>query len=148
MSGAAYLPKPSWIRSSLRRCPDRCCEAFLVLRGVPGGAATILSRRGARFAPRHQRQVRRILFDAAAVQVGLDLQPRSAAEARAIDLQIFDDPLHVIARLGERNLLDPVDRIDSGIAWVAIAIDPLFDAAAAGIVGRKCDDVGAAVILD
>jgi len=38
-------------------------------------------------------QINAGLFDAgAAAQVGLDLQPRSAAESRAIDLQILHDP--------------------------------------------------------
>src|ERR1700722_3034710 len=71
----------------------------------------------------------RILFEAAAVQVGLDLEPRPAAETCAIDLQIFHDPLHVIASLGEWNLLDPVDCVDPGIARITVAIDPFFDAA-------------------
>jgi hypothetical protein len=89
------------------------------------------------------------LFDAgAAVQVGLDLQPRPAAEAGAIDLQVLHDPLHVVAGLGERDLLDPVDRVDLGIARIAVAVDPFLDAAAAGIVGREGHDVGAAIILE
>ena len=72
-----------------------------------------------------------MLFHAgAAVQVGLDLQPRSAAESRAIDLQILHDPLHVIAGLGERDQLDPVDRVGLGIARIAITLDPSFDATA------------------
>src|SRR6267143_6514244 len=89
------------------------------------------------------------LFDAgAAMQIGPDLQPGSAAEARAIDLQILHDPLHVIAGLGERDQFDPVDRIDLGIARIAVALDPFLDAAAAGVVGRERHDVGAAIILD
>jgi hypothetical protein len=39
----------------------------------------------------------------AAVQVGLDLQPRAAAKSGPVDLQILHDPLHVIAGLGERD---------------------------------------------
>jgi hypothetical protein len=39
--------------------------------------------------------------------------------------------LHVVARLGERNLFDPVDRVDFGI--IAVALNSLLDAAAAGI---------------
>src|ERR1700686_4800945 len=89
------------------------------------------------------------LFDAGApVQVGLDLEPRAAAESETIDLQVLHDPLHVIAGLGERDQLDPVDRVDLGIARVAVALDPFLDAAAAGIVGRERHDVGAAIILD
>ena len=75
------------------------------------------------------------------MQVGLDLQPRSAAEAGAIDLQILHDPLHVVAGLRERDLLDPVDGIDFGIARIAVALDPFLDAAAAGIVASESQDV-------
>jgi hypothetical protein len=42
------------------------------------------------------------------------------------------DPLHVIAGLGKRDQLDPVDRVDLEIARIAIALDSFFDAAAAG----------------
>src|ERR1700712_3271511 len=88
------------------------------------------------------------LFDASAVEVRLDLQPRAAAEAGAVDLQILHDALHVVAGLGERNQLDPIDSVNAGIAGIAITLDPLFDAAAAGVVGRERHDVGAAVILE
>ena len=88
-----------------------------------------------------------MLFDAGtAVQVGLDLQPRPAAKSRAIDLQILHDPLHVIAGFGKRDQFDPVDRIDLGIARIAVTLDPFFDAAATGIVAGKGQDVGAANI--
>lgn len=40
----------------------------------------------------------------------------------------------------ELILFDPVDRVDFGIARIAVAIDPFFDAAAAGIAGRKGHD--------
>ena len=68
------------------------------------------------------------LFHAAgaAAQIGLDLQPRAAAEAGAVDLKVLHDPLHVVARLGERDQLDPVDRVDLGIARIAVALDPFF----------------------
>ena len=82
----------------------------------------------------------------AAAQVGLDQQLAAAAEARAIDLQVLHDPLDVIARLGDRDALDPVDRIDLGIARIAVGGDPLLHAAAAGIVAGEGQDVGAAVI--
>src|SRR5207245_2352613 len=90
------------------------------------------------------------LFYAAgtAAQVGLDLQPRAAAEAGAVNLKVLHDPLHVVARLGERDQLDPVDRVDLRVARIAVAINPLFHAAAAGVVGGKRHDVGAAIILE
>ena len=57
------------------------------------------------------------LLDAgAAMQVGFDLEPGPAGEPRTIDLQVLHDPLHVVPCLGERDLLDPVDRVDLGIA--------------------------------
>ena len=82
------------------------------------------------------------------MQIGFDLQPRSAPEACAIDLQILHDALYVVAGLRERNLLDPIDRVDLGVARIAVAVDPFFDAAAASIIGRKRHDVGTAIILD
>src|SRR5258705_11871359 len=89
------------------------------------------------------------LFHAgAAAQVGFDLKLRAAAEASAVDLQILHDPLHIVARLGEWNELNPVDRIDLGIARIAIALDPFLDAAAAGVVGGKGHDVGTAIVLE
>src|SRR5256714_15525018 len=89
------------------------------------------------------------LFDAgAAVQVGFDLEPGPAAEPRAVHLQVLHDPLHVVARLGERNLFDPVDGVDLGIARVAVTLDPFLDAAATGIVAGEGQDVGAAVVLE
>src|SRR6185436_18626967 len=86
-----------------------------------------------------------LLLDAgAAMQVGFDLGPGPTAAPRAIDLQVLHDPLHVIPRLGERDLFDPVDRVDLGIARIAVTLDPFLDAAAAGIVAGKGQDVGAA----
>ena len=82
------------------------------------------------------------------MQVGFDLELGPAAEPRAIDLQVLHDPLHVVARLGERDLLDPVDRVDLGIARIAVTLDPFLDAAAAGIVAGEGQDVGAAVVLE
>src|SRR5207249_11224359 len=89
------------------------------------------------------------LFDAgAAMQVSFDLEPGPAAEPRAIDLQVLHDPLHVIPCLGERDLLDPIDRVDLGIARIAVTLDPFLDAAATGIVAGESQDVGAAVVLE
>src|SRR6266446_7501571 len=64
-----------------------------------------------------------------AVQVRLD-RGGAGAEARAVDLQILHDPLDVVARLGERDALDPVDGIDLGIARIAVLCHPLLDSAA------------------
>src|SRR5262249_20322462 len=88
------------------------------------------------------------LFDVAAMQVGLDLQPRAAAKSGTVDLQVLHDPLHIVAGLRERNQLDPIDRIDLGIPRIAVAVDPFLQTAAAGIVGGKGHDVGAAEILE
>src|SRR5437867_1535847 len=72
-----------------------------------------------------------------ASQVRLDQETRAAAEADAIDLHVFHDALHVVARLRERDALDPVDRIDLGVARVAVAADPFLDPAAAGVIGGE-----------
>src|SRR5260370_29219976 len=55
-----------------------------------------------------------------AVQVRLD-GGGAGAEPGAVDLQILHDPLDVGARLAEPDALDPVDRIDLGIARIAFS---------------------------
>ena len=82
------------------------------------------------------------------MQVGFDLKLGPAAEPRAIDLQILHDPLHVVPRLGERDLFDPIDGVDLGIARIAVTLDPFLDAAPAGIIGGEGQDVGAALVLE
>src|SRR5207253_203958 len=67
--------------------------------------------------------------------VGVDGKRRIGAEARAIDLKVLHHALDVVAGLHERNALDPVDRIDFGIARVAEPLDPLVHAPAPGVVG-------------
>lgn len=79
------------------------------------------------------------------MQVGFDLQLGPTAEPRAVDLHVLHDTLNIVPRLGGRDLLDPVDRIDLWIARVAIALDP-FDAVVAGIVAGE-SQVGAAATL-
>src|SRR5690242_14717756 len=69
------------------------------------------------------------------------------AKAPAIDIQIFDNALDVVARLGERNALYPIDRIDLRIAWITVLRDPLFHSTAARIVTRKGQNQGAAIVL-
>src|SRR2546427_7099186 len=86
--------------------------------------------------------------DGAAVEVRLDHQPRSAPEPDAIDLQILHHPLDVVARLGERDALDPIDRVDGRIARIAVALEPFLDPALAGVVGGERQDVGAAINLE
>jgi hypothetical protein len=82
----------------------------------------------------------------AAAQIRLDEQPRAAAEANAVNLQVFEHALDVVARLGEWNAFDPIDRIDLRIARVAVSGDPFLHAAAAGIVAGEGQDMGAAVV--
>src|SRR5262245_15488225 len=81
----------------------------------------------------------------AAADVRLEHQLGAAAEAHAIDLQVLQDALDVVAGLGERNALDPVDRIDARVARVAVALDPFLHPAGAGVVAREGEDVGAAI---
>src|ERR1700733_3787449 len=77
----------------------------------------------------------------AAVQVGLDEEPRIVAEAGAIDLHILDNTLHVVARFRNWDALDPVDRIDLWIARIAILLDPFLRPPRPGIVGDEGKDV-------
>ena len=68
------------------------------------------------------------------MQIGLDLQLRSAAEARAVDLQILDHPLDVIAGLVDADLLDPARlevAVDEAERFRAFLME-LFDA-----IGRR-----------
>src|SRR6202043_2555572 len=53
--------------------------------------------------------------------------PGPAAQAYAIDLDVLEDALDVVAGFRERNALDPIDRIDLGIARIAVAFDPFLD---------------------
>src|ERR1700681_956588 len=80
-----------------------------------------------------------------AAQARLAQEALAAAEPRPIDLHVFDDALDVIAGLRKRDALDPVDRIDLGIARVAVTLDPFPDPAAAGVVAGECHDVGAVI---
>src|SRR5262245_52521434 len=82
----------------------------------------------------------------APTQIRLDQQPRAAPEANAVDLQVFEHALDVVAGLGERDAFDPIDRIDFRITWVAIFGDPFLHAATAGIVAGEGQDMGAAVV--
>ncbi len=82
-----------------------------------------------------QAQAGQVLLDAAAVQVGLDLQPGSAAEARAIDLQILDDPLHVVPGLGERAKAVKETGANAAMVFVppAFCADAIMESIYAGL---------------
>ena len=75
------------------------------------------------------------------------MPPGAAGEARLIDLQILHYALDVVARLRKRNAFDPVDRVDPGIARIAILCDPFFHASASGIVAGEDQEIGAAVVV-
>ena len=68
-------------------------------------------------------------------------------EADTIDLQILHHTLDIVARFGKWDALNPVNRVDFGIAWIAMQRHRLFDPASPGVVGGKCQDVGAAIVL-
>src|SRR5215468_4253825 len=84
----------------------------------------------------------------APTQVSLDQKLGATAEADAIDLQVLEHALHIVARLRERDALDPIDRIDVGIARIAETLDPVAHAATARIVAGERQDIRAAVIRD
>src|SRR5437763_16799793 len=83
-----------------------------------------------------------------APQVRLDQELRPAAEAHAIDLQVFQYPLDVVARLGERYALDPIDWINLGVPRIAVLGNPLLYPSTARVVAGEGEDVGAAVLRD
>src|SRR5882724_2873434 len=66
-------------------------------------------------------------------------------KAHAIDQQILHHALDIVAGFGKRDALDPVDRIDLGIARIAERREPFPDAAPAGVVAGKGHDVVALV---
>jgi hypothetical protein len=66
------------------------------------------------------------------VYVGLSDRGISV-EARAVDLQVLHYTLHIVASLGDWDALDPVDRVDLRVAWIAVLCHPLLDPAAASI---------------
>ena len=87
---------------------------------------------------RHGRRVRLLRNNA---RVGLRRHRRAAVEADAVDRQILYHALDLVSRFGKRNALDPVDRVDLGIARIAIRLDPVPHPAPAGIVTGKGHDV-------
>ena len=93
-------------------------------------------RAAARFAPRYLR-------------CGARRRRRlRRGEAGAVDADVLADALDVIARLVERDALDPIDRIGLAGARVAIGGDPLRDAAGAGVVGGERERHRAALVGD
>src|SRR6476661_8456215 len=59
------------------------------------------------------------------LQVGLEAHGvRLLAEAGTIDLDVGQHLLHIVARLLERNAMDPVDRIDAAVTRIAELLDP------------------------
>ncbi len=55
--------------------------------------------------------------------------------------------MHVVARFLEWDLVNPVDRVDAGIAGVAELAQPLACAPGAGIVARQSKDIAARHIV-
>ena len=51
---------------------------------------------------------------------------RTAAEPHAIGSQVLHYALKVVARLGKRNPFDPVDRVDLGVARIAVPARCIF----------------------
>src|SRR6516165_2235686 len=114
-----------------------------ILRGNEN-APSLIGRGTARHhrcAPEFHTTLRELSRLAAAAQVGLDQKPGIVLHQRAIDLHIFEHALYVIACLGNRYALDPIDRINPRIARVAVLLDPLARAPWAGIIGNESQDV-------
>ena len=80
-------------------------------------------------------------------QIGFDQKFRPT-QAQTVDLKVFKHTLNIVAGLGKRNSLDPVDRVDFEVAGVAVLGNPLFNTATSGIIAGESKDVGAAIILD
>ena len=85
----------------------------------------------------------------AAAHVVLDQQRHGGIviETRAVDLQVFQHALDIVAGLREGDALDPVDRVDIGIARIAVILDPAAGAVGAGIIGGQRENVGAVELV-
>src|SRR5499427_1665749 len=137
---AASVTAPRRCMSS-PSCSNRDASALVTLHLVRSTCA----RSRFRPATRARRSARRCLH-CPAMQVGFDQELRAAAETNAVDLEIFEHALDVVARFGERDALDPVDRIDLRVAGIAIFRDPLLHAPAPGIVTGEGEDMRAAIV--
>src|SRR5215510_12841455 len=138
---AASVTAPRRCMSS-PSCSKRDASALVTLHLVRSTCATAAPPRK-RSRPRHS--TRRCL-QSPAMQVGFDQELRAAAETNAVDLKVFEYALDVIARFGERDALDPVDRIDLRVARIAIFCDPFLHAPAPGIVAGEGEDMRAAIV--
>src|ERR1700757_3985168 len=89
----------------------------------------------------------RVWFDSRhAMQIWLD-SCNTGTQACRIDLQAFHDPLNVIARLGQWDALHPINRINFGIARIAVFGHPLPNPTAPSVVSCKRHDIRASVLL-
>src|SRR5215831_497149 len=82
-----------------------------------------------------------------AMQVGFDQELRAAAKTNAVDLKVFEHALDVVARFGERDALDPIDRIDLRVARIAIFRDPFPPGPAPRNGTGEGEDMRAAIVL-
>src|SRR6266567_7852085 len=137
---AASVTAPRWCMSS-PSWSNRDASALVTLHLVRSTCAPSRFRPGTR-APLSTRRC----IHCPAMQVGLDQELRAAAETNAVDLEIFQHALDVIARFGERDALDPVDRIDLRIAGIPIFRNPFLYASAASVVAGESENMRAAII--
>ena len=107
-----------------------------------GGLNVVSARSLIRVRPRRSCRVHLLRMD---LLVSLRRHGGVAAKALAIDQQILHHPLDIVSRFGKRNALDPVDRVDLGIARIAVGLDPVPHPAPAGVVAGKGHDVRALV---
>src|SRR6516165_12813638 len=111
--------------AGLVTCDAGCCSVATRQVHLDGHGAPL--NRSWRCGPADRRS---------AMQVGFKRRG-ALAKAPAVDLQVFDDSLNVVARLGEGNALDPIHRVDLRIARITVQCHPLLNSAAARIVTRK-----------
>src|SRR6516225_12023707 len=83
-----------------------------------------------------------------ALQAVLYQSERVAAKPDAIDLQILEHALNVVARLVEGDRLDPVDDVDRLGPGVAEAVHPLPYSAGTRVISRDREDVGAGEVVE
>ena len=74
------------------------------------------------------------------------LANRRLGETQPVNIEIFDDALNIVARFGEGDALDPIDRIDARLARIAIGVEPFLDVFAAGVIGGEGENIGASML--
>src|ERR1700740_2775650 len=73
---------------------------------------------------------------------------RVATDLTAVDLQVFQHSLNIIAGLVDRDVLYPVDHVYVAAARIAVIMEPLPHPSGTRVVGSDRQRIGAPEIID